>query len=78
MSKKRSGDAYGKLVRVLIVLFVLTVICFAGYMLLDQSIRIQEAENAAQALKDAADGIIGSTDEDGVAKWLLAHVPQEA
>ncbi len=52
MSKKRSGDAYGKLVRVLIVLFVLTVICFAGYMLLDQSIKIQEADNAARAQQE--------------------------
>ena len=52
MSKKRSGDAYGKLVRVLIVLFVLTVICFAGYKLLDQSIKMQEADNAAIAQQE--------------------------
>ena len=52
MSKKRSADAYGKLVRVLIVLFVLTVICFAGYLLLDQSIKIQEADNAARAQQE--------------------------
>lgn len=52
MSKKRSGDAYGKLVRILIVLFVLTVICGAGYMLLDQSIKAQEKENAARAQQE--------------------------
>ena len=37
MAKKRSSDAYGKLVRILIVLFVLALICGAGYMLLDWS-----------------------------------------
>lgn len=52
MAKKRNGDAYGKLVRILIVLFVLTVICGAGYMLLDQSIKAQEAENAALAQQE--------------------------
>ena len=52
MAKKRSADAYGKLVRILIVLFVLTVICGAGYMLLDQSIKAQEAENAALAQQE--------------------------
>ncbi len=49
MAKKRSGDAYGKLVRALIVLLVLTVICGGGYMMLDQTIKAQEAENAALA-----------------------------
>ena len=52
MAKKRNGDAYGKLVRILIVLFVLTVICGAGYVLLDQSIKAQEAENAAIAQQE--------------------------
>ena len=52
MAKKRSSDAYGKLVRILIVLFVLAVICGAGYMLLDQSIKAQEAENAARAQQE--------------------------
>ncbi|MBR0228125.1 MAG: D-alanyl-D-alanine carboxypeptidase family protein [Clostridia bacterium] len=52
MSKKRGADAYGKLVRILIVLFVLTVICGAGYMLLDQSIKAQETENAARAQQE--------------------------
>ena len=52
MSKKRGADAYGKLVRILIVLFVLTVICGAGYMLLDQSIKSQETENAARAQQE--------------------------
>lgn len=31
-------------------------------------------ENAADELKAAATGIIGSNEEDGVAKWLLRHV----
>lgn len=52
MAKKRSGDAYGKLVRILIVFFVLAVICGAGFVLLDQSIKAQEAENAAQAQQE--------------------------
>ena len=52
MSKKRSADAYGKLVRILIVLFVLTVICGAGYMLLDHTIKAQETENAARAQQE--------------------------
>ena len=52
MSKKRGADAYGKLVRILIVLFVLTVICGAGYMLLDQSIKAQEKENTALAQQE--------------------------
>ena len=54
MAKKRSSDAYGKLVRILIVLFVLAVICGAGYILLDQSIKTQEAENAARAQQENA------------------------
>jgi len=31
-------------------------------------------ENAADELKAAANGIIGSNEEDGVAKWLLDHI----
>ena len=30
-------------------------------------------ENAAPQLKAVATGIIGGNNEDGVAKWLLAH-----
>ena len=52
MAKKRNGDAYGKLGRALIVLFVLTIICGAGYMLLDQSVKAQQAENAALAQEE--------------------------
>ena len=52
MAKKRSSDAYGKLIRTLIVLFVLTVICGAGFVLLDQSIKAQEAENIAAAQQE--------------------------
>ena len=54
MAKKRGSDAYGKLVRVLIVLFVLLVICGAGYMLLDQSVKAQEEENARRAQEENA------------------------
>ena len=49
MAKKRSSDAYGKLIRILIVLFVLVILCGAGYLLLDQSIKAQDAENAQRA-----------------------------
>lgn len=52
MANKRGSDAYGKLVRMLIVLFVLTLICGAGYVLLDQSIKTQETENAAAAQQE--------------------------
>lgn len=54
MAKKRSSDAYRKLVRVLIVLFVLAVICGAGYMLLDQSIQAQQEENDRRAQEENA------------------------
>lgn len=52
MAKKRKTDAYRKLVRILVVLFVLTVLCGAGYVFLDQSIKTQEAENAALAKEE--------------------------
>ena len=54
MTKKHSSDAYGKLVRILIVLFVLAVICGAGFLLLDQSMKTQEAENIARAQQENA------------------------
>ena len=54
MAKKGNADAYGKLVRIMIVLFVLAVICGAGYMLLDQSIKTQQTENAARAEQENA------------------------
>ena len=31
-------------------------------------------ENAVDEVKAAATGIIGSNEEDGVAKWLLDHI----
>ena len=52
MAKKRGSSAYGKLVRVLIVLFVLAAACCVGYVLLDQSIRQQETENIARAQQE--------------------------
>ena len=45
MAKKRTSDAYRKLTGILIILFVLTALCAAGYVLLDQSIQVQQAEN---------------------------------
>jgi len=35
-------------------------------------------ENAVDELKAAATGVIGSNNDDGVAKWLLAHVHTDA
>ena len=49
MAKKRTSDAYRKLTGILIILFVLTALCGAGYILLDQSIQVQQAENDARA-----------------------------
>ena len=49
MAKKRTSDAYRKLTGILIILFVLTALCAAGYVLLDQSIQVQQAENDARA-----------------------------
>ena len=49
MAKKRTSDAYRKLTGILIILFVLTALCGAGYVLLDQSIQVQQAENDARA-----------------------------
>ena len=54
MAKKRSSDAYKKLIRIMIVLFVLVILCGAGYMMLDQSIKAQEAENAEHAAQENA------------------------
>lgn len=54
MAKKRKSDAYRKLVSVMIVLFVLALLCGAGYVLLDQSIKAQETENAARAQQENA------------------------
>lgn len=34
-------------------------------------------ENAVEALKDIASGVVHSNDEDGVARWLLEHVGKE-
>ncbi len=54
MAKKGSTNAYGKLGRILIVLFVLVVLCGAGYILLDQSINAQLEENARRAAEENA------------------------
>ena len=35
-------------------------------------------ENAVEELKAAADGVIDSNENDGVAKWLLEHFASEA
>ena len=49
MARKRTSDAYRKLTGIVIILFVLTALCGAGYVLLDQSIQVQQAENDARA-----------------------------
>ena len=49
MAKKREANAYGTLIRIMIVLFVLVLLCGAGYILMDQSIKAQEEENLARA-----------------------------
>ena len=54
MAKKSTSNAYKKLVRILIVLFVLLAICVAGYILLDQSIKTQEEENIRTAAEENA------------------------
>ncbi len=54
MAKNHGKDAYRTLVRVLIVLFVLTAICAAGYFLLDQSAKTQQKENEAAAQTENA------------------------
>lgn len=52
MAKKRTSDAYKKLIGLLIVLFVLAILCGTGYMLLDQTIKAQEAENKERAAQE--------------------------
>ena len=54
MAKKNGGDAYKKLVRVLLVLFVLAIICGAGYVLMDRSIQAQNEDNAKYAAQENA------------------------
>lgn len=51
---KKQADAYSKLVRILIVLFVLVVICVVGYYLVEGSIKAQQEENAAWAQQENA------------------------
>ena len=52
MAKKRTSDAYKKLIAVLIVLFVLVVLCGAGFLLLDQTIKAQETESQERAAQE--------------------------
>ena len=49
MSKKAAPNAYRKLGGTLIILFVLLALCCAGYYMMDQSIKVQEEENAQLA-----------------------------
>ncbi len=46
MAKNNGADAYQKLVRILLVVFVLVILFGAGYMLMDRSIQTQTEENA--------------------------------
>ena len=52
MAKTEHANAYGKLIRILIVLFVLTVVCLAGYVMMDKSIQVQQAENTLRAQEE--------------------------
>ncbi len=52
MAKNNGADAYKNLVRVLLVLFVLLVVCVAGYMLMERTIQTQTEENAAYAKQE--------------------------
>ena len=54
MMAKKHTDAYKKLGRVLIVLFVVAVICAGGYALMDQSIKAQVEENERLAAAENA------------------------
>lgn len=54
MAKTQGSDAYKKLVRILIVLFVLVVLCCAGYILMDQSINAQVEENNRRVAEENA------------------------
>ena len=49
MAKKQKTDAYRKLGRILIVLFVLLLLCGAGYWWMDRTVQLQEEENRLRA-----------------------------
>ena len=49
---KKHADAYSRLVRILILLFVLVVVCGVGYALANASITAQQEENAARARQE--------------------------
>lgn len=54
MAKAEHANAYGKLIRILIVLFVLVVVCLAGYVMMDKSIQMQQQENEIRAQEENA------------------------
>lgn len=54
MAKTEHANAYGKLIRILIVLFVLMVVCLAGFVLMDKSIKAQQEENTLRAQEENA------------------------
>ncbi|MBE5783965.1 MAG: D-alanyl-D-alanine carboxypeptidase family protein [Clostridiales bacterium] len=54
MAKAEHANAYGKLIRILIVLFVLVVVCLAGYVMMDKSIQMQQQENELRAQEENA------------------------
>ena len=54
MAKKSGSNAYGTLVRILIVLFILALICVAGYVLLDQSLKTQREEDVKRVAEENA------------------------
>ncbi len=52
MAKNNGADAYQKLVRILLVVFVLVILFGAGYMLMDRSIQVQTEENQNYAAQE--------------------------
>ena len=58
MAKASKSSAYGKLIRILIVLFVLVVVCLTGYVLMDKSIVAQQDENKFRADQENAQRLL--------------------
>lgn len=76
MTKNNGGDAYKKLVRVLLVLFVLVIICGAGYMLMDRSIQAQQEENQKYAAQE--NQLQQEQYQQALAEWQKQEVKAEA
>lgn len=75
MAKNNGGNAYKKLVRVLLVLFVLVIICGAGYILMDRSIKAQQEENANYARQE--NQLQQQRYQEALAEWQKQEVKPE-